>query len=87
MDLQQIEKLVQIIENSSMLEFFHPGRRYKDQNESAAEPLVFREKPQSPSRRQHLLPRQRKKPKMKLTSHLRLSALSTLLRHRKQKPS
>ena len=83
MDLQQIEKLVQIIENSSMLEF----SIQEGDTKIKMEPGGFREKPQSTSRRQHLLPRQRKNPKMKLTSHLRLSALSTLLRHRKQKPS
>lgn len=86
MDLQQIEKLVQIIENSSMLEFSIQEGDTKIKM-SRRGTMGFREKPQSPSRRQHLLPRQRKNPKMKLTSHLRLSAHSTLLRHRKQKPS
>ena len=86
MDLQQIEKLVQIIENSSMLEFSIQEGDTKIKMSRRGTAGVPGE-PQSPSRRQHLLPRQKKKPKMKLTSHLRLSALSTLLRHRKQKPS
>ena len=86
MDLQQIEKLVQIIENSSMLEFsiqegdtkIKMSRRGTAGVPGEAAITIAQTAPAAQAE---------KKPKMKLTSHLRLSALSTLLRHRKQKPS
>jgi Biotin carboxyl carrier protein len=86
MDLQQIEKLVQIIENSSMLEFsiqegdtkIKMSRRGTAGVPGEAAITIAQTAPAAQAEEEA---------EDELTSHLRLSALSTLLRHRKQKPS
>ena len=88
MDLQQIEKLVQIIENSSMLEFSIQEGDTKIGIESPRNHRAFRaERLQLPSLRLLLLPRWKKMQRMRLTSPLQSSVPSTLLRLRKQKLS
>ena len=87
MDLQQIEKLVQIIENSSMLEFSIQEGDIKIKMSKRAGEWAFRAKLQLPSLRLILLPRWKKMQRMRLTSPLQSSVPSILLRLRKQKLS
>lgn len=86
MDLQQIEKLVQIIENSSMLEFSIQEGDTKIKMSRRGTMGVPGEQ-QSPLHRLLLLPRLKKKQRTKPTSPPRSSAPSIPLRLRKQKPS